>query len=57
MSFMGVQRSKCPKFRKMLGKNAQVCPFTALYCPFFGYNARMPLFSRIRPEKEVQKIN
>ena len=34
-----------------------IVPFYCTLLPFFGYNARMPLFSRIRPEKEVQKIN
>ena len=48
---VGVLRSKCPKSGKMKGKNSPVRPFTGLSCPFFGYIARMPLFSRINLAK------
>ena len=53
-----VQRSKCPEFGKMTGKNPQLCPFTGLSCPFFGYSTHMPLFSRISPASEyIVKAN
>ena len=33
--FYGVWNSQCPKFRKILGKNFKLYPFTRLSCPFF----------------------
>ena len=32
---VGVQRSKCPKFRKARGENPQMCPFAELSSSFF----------------------
>ena len=42
----------------MRGKNPQLCSFTGMSCPFFGYTTRMPLFSRIGPASEhIVKAN
>ena len=38
-TFSGVWRSKCPKFRKMRGKSAQLCPFNELSCPSWTFQA------------------
>ena len=55
--FGGVQRSKCPEFGKMAGKNPQLCPFTGLSCPCLVI-PHMPLFSRISPASEyIVKAN
>ena len=35
LPFKGMQFSKCPIFRKRV-KNYQLCPFTALSCPFLA---------------------
>ena len=32
------------RFRKMWGKNPQLCPFTALYCPFLVLPQACPYF-------------
>ena len=56
MLFRGVQHSKCPKLGKMRVKNPQLCPFTGLL-PFFGFNARMRLFSNISPVYSVVTSN
>ena len=50
MLFMEVYRFTCPKFEKMRSKNPKLCPFTEFFLPFFGYTARMHLFSKISPE-------
>ena len=36
-------------FQKSRGKKPQTMPFYWSFLPFFGYTARMPLFSRISP--------
>ena len=33
------------------GRKSTIVPFYWTFLPFFGYTARMPLFSRISPEK------
>ena len=50
MPFRWAYCSKYPTFEKLEVLKSTNVPFYGTFLPFFGYNARMPLFSRISPE-------